>query len=92
MARSSSRLSFPTSYHYDVLRALDYLRATALEPDERVEEAIGVIESKRDVDRRWPSENPHADILDFDLDEREGEPSRWNTLRSLRVLRWYGRR
>ncbi|MEO6579009.1 MAG: hypothetical protein ABIO99_08955, partial [Candidatus Limnocylindria bacterium] len=87
-----SRLSFPTSYHYDVLRALDYLRAAELEPDERMGEAIGVIESKRDADGRWLLENPHDDILDFDMGEREGQPSRWNTLRALRVLRWYGRR
>jgi len=83
-----TRLSFPTSYHYDVLRGLDYLRAAHAEPDERVGEAISLIESRRDADGRWPLENPHPDLLDIEMNEREGEPSRWNTLRALRVLRW----
>jgi len=83
-----TRLSFPTSYHYDVLRGLDYLRAAHAEPDERVGEAISLVESRRDADGRWPLENPHPDLLDIEMNEREGEPSRWNTLRALRVLRW----
>ncbi|MEP6469707.1 MAG: hypothetical protein ABJC24_08040 [Chloroflexota bacterium] len=84
-----TRMSFPTSYHYDVLRALDYLRAAAIQPDTRMDEAIGIVRSKRDGDGRWPLENPHPDLLEIDMSEREGEPSRWNTLRAMRVLRWY---
>ncbi len=83
-----AQLSFPTGYHYDVLRGLDYLRAADVEPDERMGEAIGLIESRRDADGRWPLENPHPDQLDIAMDEPEGTPSRWNTLRALRVLRW----
>jgi hypothetical protein len=83
--------SFPTSYHYDVLRGLDYLRSADVVPDDRVAEAITLVESKRDTDGRWTLENPHPDGLDFDIGESEGRPSRWNTLRALRVLRWYGR-
>jgi hypothetical protein len=117
-----TRFSFPT-YHYDVLRALDYLRSAGVAPDERVSEAIGLVEQKRGGDGRWLLENPHAGgeyLLEqyvaapqpgdrvlgefdglyrvrrpgqvhFDLDEGEGKPSRWNTLRALRVLRWYER-
>jgi hypothetical protein len=83
--------SFPTSYHYDVLRGLDYLRSSDVVPDDRVAEAINLVESKRDRDGRWTLENPHADGLDFDIGESEGRPSRWNTLRALRVLRWCSR-
>jgi hypothetical protein len=85
------RFSFPNGWHYDVLRGLDYLREAGVAPDERVAEAIGVVESKRDTDGLWPLEHIHHDELQVDLGEREGEPSRWITLRALRVLRWAGR-
>jgi hypothetical protein len=87
-----THFSFPTGYHFDVLRGLDYLRAADVEPDARVAEAIGLIESRRDVDGRWPLENPHPDQLAIGMDEVEGTPSRWNTLRAKRVLRWYEER
>jgi hypothetical protein len=80
--------SFPTGYHYDVLRGLEHLRRAAVTPDGRVAEAIDLVESKRDAQGRWPLENPHEGELDFDMDEGEGRPSRWNTLRAMRVLRW----
>jgi hypothetical protein len=83
------RLSFPTGYHYDILRALDHFRAAGSVPDERMAEAIGVIESKRGADGRWRLEHPHDDQLDVGTGELEGEPSRWITLRAMRVLRWY---
>ena len=85
-----SRFSYPTYWHYDVLRGLDYLRAAGAVPDERVSEVIDLVESKRDADGRWPLENPHPGRLHFAMDEGEGRPSRWNTLRAMRVLRWYG--
>ncbi len=87
-----THFSFPTGYHYDVLRGLDYLRVAEVEPDQRVGEAISLIESRRDADGRWPLENPHPDQLDIEMDERGGKPSRWNTLRGRRVLRWYEQR
>src|SRR5947207_11127704 len=82
-----TQFSYPTYWHYDVLRGLDYLRAAGAIPDERVAGAIDLVESKRDADGRWPLENPHAGQLHFALDEGEGRPSRWNTLRAMRVLR-----
>jgi hypothetical protein len=90
--------SFPTGWHYDALRGLDYLRDAGVTPDARVAEAIELVRSKRDDDGRWPLENLHesemvnARVRDlaFDMDERGGRPSRWNTLRALRVLRWAG--
>jgi len=80
---------FPSGWHYDVLRALDHLRSAGMAPDERVTEAIEIVKSRRDGNGRWPLENVHPDELFFDMGEREGEPSRWNTLRALRVLRWH---
>ncbi|MBA2275896.1 MAG: hypothetical protein H0W00_04260 [Chloroflexi bacterium] len=84
------QLSFPNGWHYDVLRALDYLRSAGVAPDERTAEAIGIVESKRETDGRWPLEHAHHDESLVDLEEREGAPSRWITLRALRVLRWAG--
>jgi len=91
--------SFPTGWHYDALRGLDYLRAAGVTPDARVTEAIELVRSKRDAEGRLPLENPHESEmvnarvrdLPFDMDEREGRPSRWNTLHALRVFRWAGR-
>ncbi len=82
------QFSFPTYWHYDVLRGLEYLRASGVVPDDRLAEAIELVDSKRDAEGRWPLENRHAGRLYFDLDEAEGKPSRWNTLRAMRVLRW----
>jgi hypothetical protein len=84
-----TRFSFPTWWHYDVLRGLEYLRRAGATPDERVAEAIELVESKRDGDGRWPLENQHPGTMAVEVDEGEGRPSRWNTLRALRVLDWY---
>jgi hypothetical protein len=84
-----THFSFPTYWHYDVLRGLDYLRAASANPDDRVTEGIDLVRSKRDVDGRWPLENPHPGELHFAIDNGEGQASRWNTLRAMRVLRWY---
>ena len=92
-----SLFSFPTGYHYDALRALDYLRAAGVTPDPRMAEAITLVRSKRDGEGRWPLENPQqSELVDtrlrdlaFDMDEHEGWPSTWNTLRAMRVLDWY---
>ena len=82
------RFSFPHWYHYDVVRALDYLRDAGVKPDDRVTEAIGVIEGQRDPDGRWPLQNVFKGEAHFEMEDGEGQPSRWNTLRALRVLGW----
>jgi hypothetical protein len=87
-AATWTQFSYPTYWHYDVLRGLDYLRAAGAAPDERLAEAINLVESKRAADGRWPLEHPHPGRLHFALDEGEAKPSRWNTLRAMRVLRW----
>lgn len=84
-----TQFSFPTRYSYDVLRGLDYVRSAGVVPDERVAEAIELVESRRGEEGRWPLENAHPGDTHFDMDDGEGRPSRWNTLRALRVLRWY---
>lgn len=84
-----TQFSFPTSYHYDTLRGLEYLRSAAITPDARVTEAIDLVASKRDASGRWPLENMHPDQLVAEPGAGEGQPSRWNTLRALRVLDWY---
>ena len=81
--------SYPTYWHYDVLRGLEYMRAAGVAPDERMAEAIQLVESKRNAEGRWSLENPHPGRMHFAMDEGEGRPSRWNTLRAMRVLRWY---
>ena len=83
-----TQLSFPTRWHYDVLWGLDYLRRAGAAPDQRVAEAIDLVEKKRDGEGRWPLENPHAGTVHFDMEDGAGKPSRWNTLRALRVLSW----
>ena len=85
-------LAFPPRYHYDVLRALDYFRAAGVQPDARISDAVHFIESRRQADGRWLLDRVYDEALAFPFGESVGEPSRWNTLRALRVLRWYGRR
>jgi hypothetical protein len=84
-----TRFAFPTWWHYDVLRGLEYLRNAGVTPDERMAEAIELVASKRDGDGRWPLETRYPGVMPIEMDEGEGRPSRWNTLRALRVLEWY---
>ena len=85
--------AFPPRYEYDILRVLDYFRGAGVRPESRMAEAIGVVESRRQADGRWLLDRTHDEALAIPLPfgESVGEPSRWNTLRALRVLRWSGR-
>jgi len=88
-----TRFSFPVVWHYDVLRGLDYLRSAGGKPDERAAEAVAMVEKRRHQNGRWPLNGIHADHanrLSFDVETGVGSASRWNTLRGLRVLDWYG--
>jgi hypothetical protein len=82
---------FPYSWDYDVVRVLDHFRNAGREPDERMGEALDIVGSKRDADGRWSLDRAYHDRLLVDLGEAEGLPSRWVTLRALRILRWAGR-
>ena len=83
------QFSFPTRWHYDVLRALEYFRSVGDVPDPRMDEAIDLLRSKKQPDGAWLLENTHPGKIHFALEDGDGRPSRWNTLRALRVLSWY---
>ena len=86
--RAFIQLSFPPRWHYDILRALDYFAAADFDRNERFSDAIEILQRKRRPSGKWPLQNHHQGRLHFRM-ERGGEPSRLNTLRALRVLRWW---
>jgi hypothetical protein len=86
---SLTRFAFPTWWHYDVLRGLDHLRRAEVAPDARTAEAIDLVASKRAADGRWPLEASHAGRMPVEIDDGVDRPSRWTTLRALRVLDWH---
>ena len=83
------QFSFPTRWQYDVLRALEYFRSAGNPPDSRMDEAIDLLRSKQQPDGNWLLENTHRGKVHFALEDGDGQPSRWNTLRALRVLSWH---
>jgi hypothetical protein len=82
--------AYPPRYEYDVLRALDYFRAAGARPDPRMDEALEIVRRRQQPDGRWLLDRTHEEALAVSLpfDESAGAPSRWNTLRAMRVLRW----
>lgn len=83
-----TRFSFPTGWRYDVLRALDFLQAVNASKDKRMNESIELVVKRRDAEGKWNLQNRHPGRYYFDM-EVVGKPSRWNTLRALRVLKWW---
>jgi hypothetical protein len=83
-----TRFAFPPRWHYDVLRALDYFQSVDAPRDDRLAEAIDLVRQARREDGRWPLHHAYKGKTYFQM-ERVGAPSRWNTLRALRVLRWW---
>jgi hypothetical protein len=84
-----TKLSFPPRWHYDLLRGLEYLARAGAPRDSRAQDAIEVLNERRLDDGRWPLQHKYSGKVFFEL-ETLGRPSRWNTLRALRVLRWWG--
>jgi hypothetical protein len=82
------QFSFPPRWHYDVLRALDYFRLAGA-PDARMAEAAELVRGRQQPDGAWLLENTHPGKVHFALEDGDGLPSRWNTMRALRVLNWY---
>jgi hypothetical protein len=80
--------AFPPRWRYDVLRALDHFRVAGVDRDERMSEAVGVVRDARSAEGRWLLDRAWPGRVPFEM-EQVGEPSRWNTLRALRVLRWW---
>ncbi|HNB53635.1 MAG TPA: hypothetical protein PK530_16925, partial [Anaerolineales bacterium] len=83
------QFAFPTWWHYDILRGLEYLRRAGVTPDARMAEAIEMVEAKRGADGRWALDVQYPGVMPVEFGERVGDPSRWITLRALRVLKWY---
>ena len=83
------RFSFPAFWHYDVLRGLDYLRSAGTKPDSRIREAVETVIQRRHQNGRWPMNLLHPEYIPLKIETDVGGASRWNTLRALRVLRWY---
>ena len=83
------RFSYPTYWHYDVLRGLDYFRNAGIKPDNRLSEAIEIVKKRRHQNGRWPLNLLHPEQIPMQMETAVGSASRWNTLRALRVLRWY---
>jgi hypothetical protein len=84
------RFAFPPRWHYDILRALDHFQAVDAPRDPRLADAIDIVRNTRRDDGRWTLQHRYKGKTYFEL-ERLGAPSRWNTLRALRVLKWWER-
>lgn len=84
-----TKFAFPPLWHYDVLRALDYLRSAGVKGDARIEEAISLVMQRRQPAGRWLLDVQHRNTLHTEMAGEVGQPSRWITLRALRVLRWF---
>ena len=84
-----THLTFPSHWHYTVLRGLDYLRSTPWIVDPRLDDAVSMLVGRRGVNGRWPVEKRIAGTTHFDM-ERMGGDSRWNTLRMLRAMKARG--
>ncbi|NOQ26277.1 MAG: hypothetical protein GQ564_13010 [Bacteroidales bacterium] len=80
-----TNLPFPSRWRYDILRALDYFRIADANYDKRMQDAIDIIIKKRNKDNTWNLQANHPGNFHFHMEEA-GKPSRWNTLRALRVL------
>ena len=83
------RFAYPTFWHYDILRGLDYLRNAGIKPDSRVREAVETVIERRHQNGRWPLNFLHREEIPLEMETGVGSASRWNTLRALRVLRWF---
>jgi hypothetical protein len=81
-----TQLAFPPLWHYDVLRALDHLRAAGVQPDARVEEAVAIVRERRQPDGRWVLDLRHRNTLYEEIAGAVGAPNQWITLHALRVL------
>ncbi len=88
-AKSWTRFAYPPLWRYDMLRALDYFRHAGLPHDARMDEAVACVRRRRRRNKRWPLGSLPPATPPMDLGEAKGGPSRWITLRALRVLRMY---
>jgi hypothetical protein len=83
-----TRFSFPPRWYYDIMRVLDYFQSCDVDPDDRAKDAIKVLMKKQRKDGTWPLQDNHPGRTYFDM-EQTGKPSRWNTMRALRIIDWW---
>ncbi len=83
-----TRFSFPPRWRYDIMRILDFFRECKIPKDERMTDAAGIILKKRNEKGLWPLQQRHPGKTFFEM-EIPGKPSRWNTLRGMRILQWW---
>ncbi len=81
-------LSYPSRWKYDILRALDYFQFAGINYDPRMQDALDILMKKRRKDNKWPVQAKHQGQTHFDM-EKTGGPSRWNTLRAMRVFKHF---
>lgn len=84
-----TRLHHPARWHFDVLRGLDVLRASGSAYDDRLSDAVGILLARMGSGGRWSVARSYPGRTHVAYPPA-GEPSRWVTLRALRVLRWVG--
>ncbi len=87
VSHAFTKLSFPPRWHYDLLRGLDHFQKTGASWDHRLADPLDALASRRRADGTWLAQNKHAGEVWFDMEPARG-PSRWNTLRALRVQKW----
>ncbi|MEQ9412235.1 MAG: hypothetical protein RIF39_00320, partial [Cyclobacteriaceae bacterium] len=85
------KFHYPTRWYYDILKALDYFQMANLKLDKRMNDAIQVVLKKRTKEGLWKLPSKHPGQVHFEM-EKAGKPSRWNTLRALRVLKHFNNR
>jgi hypothetical protein len=81
--------SWPCRWRYDIFRALDYIQYARLAYDSRMDDAIQILLGKRTKNGLWTLQGRHPGLTHFEM-EATGEPSRWNTLRAMRMLHYFG--
>ncbi|MCE7994001.1 MAG: hypothetical protein HEP71_18575 [Roseivirga sp.] len=84
--RNFLKFPYPSRWKYDILRALDYFQQAELPQDKRLTPALDYLLDKQNKDGTWNLNAKHPGQLHFEM-EKAGKPSRWNTLRALRVLK-----
>ena len=83
-----TRFSFPPRWYYDVMKALDFMQKINAPKDKRFNDAINLLIKKQTKEGLWKLQAKHQGKVFFEM-EKVGEPSRWNTLRALRILKWW---
>ena len=86
--KSFLKLTYPCRWKYDILRAMDYFQYSGITWDDRMSEALAYLRKKQNKDGTWNMQAAHPGQVHFIMD-KAGRPSRWNTLRMLRVMKHF---